>query len=119
MKNNVNVKALLIGLSMLGVSITAVVVVVVILATRSDDSDFSETANIDRSVGAKDEESSRSETGLITNTPGTGGEEPPPPEASPPEIDDPPSSAELSDSPGNRRPKGNIPSGGHRSVWLE
>ena len=87
----------LIGLSMLGVSITAVVVVVVILATRSDDSDFSETANIDRSVGAKDEESSRSETGLITNTPGTGGREPPPPEASPPEIDDPPSSAELSD----------------------
>ena len=97
MKDNINVKALLIGLSMLGVSITAAVVVVVILVTGKDNSAFSETGSIDRSLGGKDEESSRSETGHITNTPGAGGEEPAPPEASPPEIDDPPNPAELSD----------------------
>ena len=97
MKDYVNVKVLLIGLSMLGVSITAAVVVVVILATGNDEPALSEATSIDRSVGAKDEESSRSETGLITNAPGAGGKESAPPEASPPEIDDPPNSAELSD----------------------
>ena len=55
------------------------------------------TSSVDRSVGGEDEESSGSETVLITNTPGAGGEEPAPPEASPPEIDDPPYTAELSD----------------------
>ena len=97
MQNNVNVKAFVIGLFMLGVSFTAAVVVVVILAIGSDDSDYPEADNIDRSVGAKDEESTHSKTGPITNTPGAGGEEPAPPEASPPEIGDPPSPAELSD----------------------
>ena len=97
MKDYVNVKVLLIGLSMLGVSITAAVVVAVILATGNDEPALSEATGIDRSVGANDEESSRSETGLITNTPGAGGEEPAPPEASPPEIGDPPSPEELSD----------------------
>ena len=97
MRDNVTVKALLIGLSMLGVAITAAVVVVVILATGNDQLAFSETDSINRPFGEKDEKSSRSETGLITNTHGTGGEEPTPPEASPPEIDDPPNSAELSD----------------------
>ena len=97
MKDNINVKALLIGLSMLGVSITVAVVVVVILATGDGAPAFPEAGNNDRAVVGKDEESSRSETGLITNTHGTGGEESAPPEASPPEIDDPPNSAELSD----------------------
>ena len=97
MKDNINVKALLIGLSMLGVSITVAVVVVVILATGDRTPAFPEAGNNDRAVVGKDEESSRSETGLITNTHGAGGEESAPPEASPPEIDDPPNSAELSD----------------------
>ena len=97
MKNYVNVKALLIGLSMFGVSITVAVVVVVILATGDGAPAFPEAGNNDRAVVGKDEESFRSETGLITNTQGTGGEESAPPEASPPEIDDPPNSAELSD----------------------
>ena len=92
-----NVKALLIGLSMLVVTITAAVVVVIILAAGDDDPAFSEAANNDRAVGGNDEEASRSETGLIADTPGAGGEESAPPEASPPEIDDPPSPAELSD----------------------
>ena len=55
------------------------------------------TSSVDRSVGGEDEESSGSETVLITNTPGAGGEEPAPPEVSPPEIDDPPNTADLSD----------------------
>ena len=97
MRDYITVKRLLIGLSILGVSITAAVVVVFILALGTDQLAFSETASIDRSVGENDEESSRSETGLITNTPGTGEKESAPPEASPPEIDDPPNSAELSD----------------------
>ena len=73
---------------MLGVSITAALVVAVILAAGNDEPALSEATSIDRSVGANDEESSRSETGLITNTPGAGGEQPAPPEASPPEIRD-------------------------------
>ena len=97
MKDNVNVKALLIVLSGLGVSISAAVVVVIILAAGDDTPAFSEAASNDRAFGGKDEETSHSETGLIADTPGAGGEESAPPEGSPPEIDDPPSSAELSD----------------------
>ena len=97
MKDKVNVKALLTGLSVLGAFIAAAVVVALILAPGDDDPALPETASIDSSVGGEDEESSRSETVLITNTPGAGGEEPAPPEASPPEIDDSPNAAELSD----------------------
>ena len=97
MRETITVKALLIGLSMFGVSITVAVVVVVVLATGDGAPAFPEAGDNDRAVVGKDDESSRSETGPITNTPGAGGEEPTPPEASPPEIDDPPNSAELSD----------------------
>ena len=97
MEGNVNVKALLTGLSMLGALVAAAVVVVFVLAPGDDAPPRPETASIDRLVGGEDEDSSRSETVTITNAPGPGGEESAAPEASPPEIDDPPNAAELSD----------------------
>ena len=97
MKDKVNVRVLLTGLSLLGVFIAAAVVVVPMLAPRNDAPTFPETSSIDRPVGGNDEESSRYETDPITNTPRAGGEESAPPESSPPEIEDPPNSAELSD----------------------
>ena len=95
MEDKINVKAFLTGLSMLGVIITAAVFIVLILVP--DDDALTETASIVHPIGGKEEDSSRSESVHITNTPGVIGEEPAPSEASPPEIDDPPREAELSD----------------------
>ena len=75
MKDKVNVRVLLTGLSLLGVFIAAAVVVVLMLAPRDDSPSFPETSSIDRPAGGNDEESSRSETDPITNTPGAGGGE--------------------------------------------
>ena len=97
MKDKVNVRVLLTGLSMLGVLITAAVVGVLVLTPGDENPALPETSSVDRSVGGEDEESSGHETVLITNTPGTGGEESALPEVAPPEIDDPPNTAELSD----------------------
>ena len=97
MKDKVNVRVLLTGLSILGVFIAAAAAVILMLAPRNDAPTFPETSSIDRPVGGNDEASSRSETDPITDTPRVGGEESAPPEASPPEIDDPPNFPELSD----------------------
>ena len=59
MKDKVNVRVLLTGLSLLGVFIAAAVVVVLMLAPRDDSPSFPETSSIDRPVGGNDEESSR------------------------------------------------------------
>ena len=102
MKDKVNLKALLTGLSMLGALVAAGVVIVLIRAPGDVAPALPSTVGMERPVGGGGEDSSGSENVPNTSTPGVEREETATPDAAPlessrPEIDDPPSPAELED----------------------
>ncbi len=102
MMDKATLKAVLMGLSVLGALVAAGAVIVLIRAPEDHAPALPETASGEHSVGGGGKDSSPSETASITNTPGVEGKETAtpdaaPPESSPPEIDDPPNAAELED----------------------
>ena len=102
MMDKATLKAVLMGLSVLGALVAAGAVIVLIRAPGDVTPALPVTAGGEHAAGGGGEDSSPLATVPSTSTPAVDGEETAtpnaaPPESSPPEIDDPPNAAELED----------------------